>query len=115
MGVDFTINGSLDLVAVYAAVLSTIILIWEIVKWKSRNSVDVNCCMNMILIPRGNDEKYIRVEAVNKGQTKTVIKSVGFYYWDKCHHRFSKKKWKNFIARQDELPLVLEPGEKPAG
>lgn len=110
MEFNFTIDGSLDPVAAYAAILSTFIAIWEFLRWQSRNAVSFTCHPNMILVPSSEKKTYIVAELINKGQTQTIITNLGLYHWDKWHHRFFRKKWKNFIVKQDSIPSTVQPG-----
>lgn len=110
MEFNFTIDGSLDPVAAYAAILSTFIAIWEFLRWKSRNAVSFTCHPNMILVPSSEKKTYIVANFTNKGQTQTIITNLGLYHWDKWYHRFFRKKWKNFIVREDSIPCTVQPG-----
>ncbi len=52
----FSINGGIDPVARYAVVLSTIIAIWEFIRWRSRNAIKMTCMTSMQFFP-SQDEK----------------------------------------------------------
>ena len=113
MELAFTINGSLDPVAAYAALLSTFIAIWELFKWWIRNAVILRCHPNMQIFPSVDQKKYVLADFTNKGQIQTVITNLCLYYWDKWHHRFFKKKWKHFWVKPvgNAIPFTVQPGE----
>jgi hypothetical protein len=110
MKFNFTIDSSIDLVATYAAILSTIIAIWEFLKWKNRNAVSFTCHPSMEFFPSVDGKTYTVVKFINKGQTQTTITHLVLYYWDRWYYRFLKKKWKNFIVREDSVPSTVQPG-----
>jgi hypothetical protein len=110
MELDFTINGSLDPVAAYAALLATFHGIWGIWQWRTRNAVRFRCHPNTQPFP--SVDKKIYIDFTNKGQTQTTIMGLHLYHWDKWHHRFFRKKWRKFFVRDGSIPIpcTIQPG-----
>jgi hypothetical protein len=99
-------------VALYAAVLSTAIAIWEYIKWRNRHYLEVICNANMLFLPSTNKKKYIIAKVTNKGETPTTITHLVFYYWPNRLNRFLKRKRKSFVVNSDQVPKMLNPGEQ---
>lgn len=115
MEINFSADGSIDPVALYAALLSTTIAIWEYVKWRGRNYLDVRCNANMLFIPSTNKKKYIVANATNKGQTATTITHLGLYYWENRFKRIFRRPKLTFMVNTDTVPKVINPGEQWMG
>lgn len=112
MEINFSTNGSIDAVALYAAVLSTAIAIWEYIKWRSRYYLEVTCNTSMLFLPSTNKKKYIVAKATNKGETPTTITHLALYYWPNKLDRFLKRERKSFIVNSDQVPKIVNPGEQ---
>ena len=110
MEFNFTIDGTLDPVATYAALLSTLIAFWEVLKWRARNAIAFKCFPNMEMVPSIDKKTYIVADFTNKGDTQTIVTNLGLYYWERWYHRFLRKKWKNFIVKEDSIPFTVQPG-----
>ena len=41
MDVQFSVNGNIDPIAAYAAILSTFIAVWEWLKWRSKHEIEL--------------------------------------------------------------------------
>jgi hypothetical protein len=66
---EVSFSGDIDLVATYAAVLSTLIAIWEFVKWKNRNAIKLTCNPNMLFMPSSDKKKYVIAKVINHGRS----------------------------------------------
>lgn len=115
MEIQFSINGGIDPVAFYAALLSTAIAVWEYVKWRGRNYLEVNCNANMLFLPSSDKKKYIVARATNKGQTATTITHLGLYYWENRFKRIFKRPSQIYMINTDTVPKVINPGEQWMG
>ncbi len=116
MAIHFSIDGQIDPVAAYAAVLSTYIAVAEFFKWRNKNAIKLTCNANMLFIPSHDKKKYVVANVVNKGETQTTITHfIGYYWpnhWNRLVHRKSKKA---FIINSGNLPIVVQPGEQWMG
>ena len=112
MNIDFSISENLDPIALYAAILSTIIAIWEYIKWRARNCIEVKCNTNMLFIPSKDKNKYIVANVTNKGQTATTITHFALYYWKNRFDKFFNQAQQSFIVNTDQVPQVIQPGEQ---
>ena len=111
-----------DLVAFYAALVSTSLLVFEIVKWsKSGPQIIFEIQTNMIIynMPNISEEKTFTVYSiVNKGNLPTTIENIGFRYYKNRFYYLIKKSSVNAIIGNTcfkPLPHVLEPGTKWQG
>lgn len=112
MAISCAADSGLDLIALYAAVLSTAIAVWEYIKWRNRHSLKVICNANMIFLPSSDTRKYVAVNATNMGDTPTTITHLALYYWREGRSRFFKRERKSFIVPTNQVPKVVSPGEQ---
>ena len=112
MEIHFLINGGIDIVALYAALLSTAIAVWEYIKWRGRNNVEVTCNANMLFFPSANKKKYVVVKATNKGETPTTITHLAMYFWKNRFDRLFKRERQSFMINSDQVPKIVNPGEQ---
>jgi len=115
MEMNFSLNGSIDPVAVYAAILSTAIAVWEYIKWRCRNHIEVRCSANMLFIPSTDKKKHLVANVTNKGQTATTITHFLLYYWKNRFYGFLNIKRESFFVKEDGIPKVIQPGEQWMG
>lgn len=115
MNVDFLITGEIDIVALYAALLSSMIAIWEVIKWRGRNAVHVSCKVNMQLIPSVDNQTYVVVTVINRGDRQTTITHFFGYYWDSWLDKIFNRNRKAFFINNHEIPKVIVPGEQWIG
>ncbi len=106
---------NLDIVACYAAVLSTAIAVWEYIKWRKRNYIEVMCNANMIFMPSTDEKKYVTANVTNKGQTATTITHYALYYWPSWFDKLVNRRRQSFLVNSADLPKVLQPGEQWMG
>jgi len=72
-------------------VLSTFIAVWEILKWRAKNAVSVQCTSNMVFIHSSDKKTYIIAKVVNRGDTQTTITHFLGYYWPSRVDKILKK------------------------
>jgi hypothetical protein len=118
MTIAFSVNGSIDPIAMYAAVLSTVIAVWEFIKWRGRNAIKMMCTPNMLFFPSRDKQKYIVVKVINRGDRPTTITHMLGYHWKSRLERLldrKKRKANAFIVNSDNVPKVIQPGEEWMG
>lgn len=118
MDIAFSVNGNIDPIAVYAAILSTVIAAWEFIKWRERNAIKITCTPNMLFFPSRDKQKYVVVKVINRGDRPTTITHMLGYYWKNRLDRFfdrRKKKVTAFVVNSDNVPKVIQPGEEWMG
>ncbi len=111
--VTFTINWTLA-IAVYAAVVSTVVVIWDIVKWNlSAPRLRINAVPNMEVMPGLGavyaglaHQCFVSVEVVNVGNKKTTLTHLFGRYYKSRPQRVSRRKPTRLFA-------VLNPGPGP--
>jgi len=118
---EFTINlaDKLDPVAIYAAVVSTLFAIWEVVKWwrqgpKLRGSISPN--MIMMGGSFKDDNTYLTFDITNVGTEKTTITGVGLFgfagWWSWIRKKPSRAAVVNHSFAPYTVPSVLNVGER---
>lgn len=110
MNVNFSMNGVIDPLAAYAAILSTLIAIWEFLKWRNRHSIRLSCNPNMEFFPTSDNKTYIIANVINTGETPTTITHFLGYYWESWFHKLFKSNTKAFIVSAVNVPAVVQPG-----
>lgn len=112
---EISFSGEIDLVATYAAVLSTLIAIWEFIKWKNRNAIKLACNPNMLFIPSSDKKKYVIAKVINQGSTPTTVTHFLGYYWPSRFHKIFRKDRQAFIVNCTTVPALVNPGEEWMG
>lgn len=115
MSLTLTINGQIDPVATYAAILSTAIAVWEFIKWRSRHSIRLRCNPNMLFIPSTDKKTYIIANVTNTGETATTITHLLMYYWPSVWHKIFRRGRQSFIVNSPDVPKIVQPGEQWMG
>jgi len=117
MHVKFNI-GLTDLLAVWGAFVATLVLLWDIFKWKKTGpQIIFTALPNMCMYGDPNiskDKTFISTKAANKGDHPTTITNLGIRYYSNYICRlFRKPNWQGVIANPlpGRLPHKLEPGE----
>jgi hypothetical protein len=107
------------LVAWWGAILSTIIFLWDIYKWKTsgpRLKVDISANMQYFEQGTGrvDDKDYIVLNISNTGQRLTTITNVGMQYFESRIKRMLRKPTASFIVptpnQHYPTPHKLEAG-----
>lgn len=115
MNIDFSFSGQVDIVASYAAILSTLIALWEFIKWLKKHDVLVKCSPNMVFMPSADKKKYVNIVVTNKGATQTTITHCLMYYWKNRFDKIFNRNRQSFIINEQSLPRVIQPGEQWMG
>lgn len=110
--------GSTHIIAGYAAIVATAVLLWDIYKWKSSGAkIYLSVLIELHRFPTKED-RFIRVTATNTGDRPTTISVFGFLYYENWFS-FAKsflpliqgKPDKFFSHDSYNLPYVLKPGD----
>ena len=113
-----------DLAAWWGAIVASLILIWDIYKWKRCGPiVRVSATPNMRtygnISDSQKDKTYVVVEVTNTGDRKTTITHLIGFHYKSFFQKILKKRNKAFVvaipALSEPLPYVLEPGERWLG
>ena len=108
-----------DVVAFYAAIVSTGALVLEVRRWfESRAKIHVSATPGMSLLANGrfSDEEYILVNATNRGLAPTTITHFGFEAYPdlgaRLRRRPSQSMWVPMASQGSgqQLPFGLAPG-----
>ncbi len=106
------------IVAWWGAIIATLVLIWDIYKWKRTGPilrVRVKSNMKTTGIPMYENDTLVVIEAVNMGDRPTTITLVGTVYYKSFFDRLQKKPHQHFVHPNpiltQQLPYVLEPGK----
>lgn len=111
-------NASLtDVLAWWGAIVATLVLLWDIYKWKTAGSrIRLSCSSNMEMFgdPGIVGKLFVSLRAKNVGERATTITMVSLiYYKDEANLR-NKKSDKSFLVTNQgvgyPLPYVLQPG-----
>jgi hypothetical protein len=109
--------GSTDWAAWWGAIVATIVLLWDVIKWKlSGARICMEARPNYIFIgdPARAMEHYIYVNITNKGTLPVTIQTVGYEFYNSIWNRFLKKVNKAGVAPSpfisQPLPFKLDPG-----
>lgn len=125
---EITLNfvAEIDPVAIYAALVATTILIWDVVKWlRSGPRIKVRMNPNMKIIndpdPRRTGKTFIYVIVTNVGFSPTTITNFGGVHFRNRWDQLRRKPDKQFYITSPEaaqhlpLPHVLKVGEEWSG
>jgi len=114
-----------DLVAWWGAIIATLVLVWDMYKWKRSGSIiNVSASPNMHAfgnLPNSiKNKKYIKVEIVNIGDRKTTITHLVMFHYKSLFQKIRGKKDKSFFVATPALfppplPYLIEPGERWLG
>lgn len=124
MELTFIFDDNLDPVAVYAAIVATTVLAWDMVKWlRSGARLVIHIAPDMTVM--GDSERegitYILVTATNVGSAPTTVTILALEHYRNFLTRMrGKRDFSAFITRPQvtqhlPLPHVLKPGEEWSG
>ena len=91
------------LIALYGAILSSVLLGWNIYRdLTDKGSLRVHCYIGNIIIPGGpkDENDYLVYSITNVGRKPTLVTHIG-----------GKTKENDFMITPRELPKMLKPGE----
>lgn len=99
-------NG-LDPVAIYAAVVATVVLVWDVVKWRSQGPrLRLRTVVPAVIVGRRSTKEVstttlATVTAVNVGDAPTTVTGLHLTYWPSW--------WKRLLRYGAEHMVVLDP------
>ncbi|MGB8428776.1 MAG: hypothetical protein WCE72_03065 [Pseudolabrys sp.] len=111
-----TFARQLDPVAIYAAIVSTVVLIWQIFVWRRvRPRLKVSASANMITASSVDKDTYVVANVRNVGTQRTTITHVVMYAYPNWRDRWHSKPSDTFVIKHGlpagyPLPHVIEAG-----
>jgi len=108
-----------DLIAFYAALVSTSLLVFEIIKWFRSGpqvTLDIQTNMKFINVPNISGDKTFTVfKLTNNGDRATTVENIGYRYYKSGFHYWIRNHSEQAIIPTGNtcfkpLPYVLEPG-----
>jgi len=107
-----------DILAIWGALVATIVLLWDIYKWKTSGArVIFHAKPNMKISENigdcPKDKTYVHMEAVNNGDQPTTVTKTTCFYYKSWIDRLLRKPTSQYYIKPggDPLPYVLEPGK----
>lgn len=112
--------GVSDIAAWWGAVIATLVLGWDIFKWKqSGYKLRLSLRPEMQLIGDDSGRLYVVIEVVNIGDKTTELTHVAGSLYKSHLQRYSGKNERSFIVPKPslftEFPYYLEPGKRWMG
>ncbi len=110
-------------IAIYGAILSTSIFIWEVYKEKKKNHIKVDFQTNGVILLIGTERcrlqdkyEYLVATVINKGSSPTTITRWGAYCFENWYEKYFNKKIQRvfFWLHNDDdnsMPKRLDCGE----
>ena len=121
LAIDITIETT-GLVAIYAAAVATLVLIWDIYKWKiSGPRIVFSMRSNMCIINDSrapDNDTFIDATTVNKGTLPTTITNLGIIHYANWRHRLIRRSsYRGIVVNTalQPLPYILQPGTRWSG
>jgi len=115
--INITLTG-IDIVAWWGAVVATIVLIWDIYKWKTsgpRIKFEVRPNTLVMGDPAREDKKFISANATNVGDRPTTITNLVLQhynsYFNMLRHKPSTSMVVDMPSTGQPLPYILQPGQ----
>lgn len=107
-----------DILALWGAILSTIVLVWDIAKWHlsgPKLRLNVNTGMKSVNIPEYEGKTLIHATITNYGDRPTTLTHLVFKHYPKGQKRFRRQADKNLWVGNPSpavpLPYELKPGQ----
>jgi hypothetical protein len=104
-------------VAWWGAVLSTVVFLWDIYKWRTagpKPRLRVQTGMEMLNAPEHEGKTLLVIEVVNYGERPTTITNAVLVSYTSVLSRLRKRHDKVFVipipSREQPLPFELKPG-----
>jgi hypothetical protein len=118
MQFTLTLSNKIDPLAIYAALVSTMVFAWNIyVWWNSGPRLEVTALMNMLIIGGTAEEEsktFLIVRATNVGSKKTTITNVIIMSYENAWKRLRRKPSFtavfNNVGGSYPIPYVLDVG-----
>jgi hypothetical protein len=106
-----------DILALWGAILSTTVLVWDIAKWRMAGpklQLTVNFDMKSVGIPQYEGKILITAYVVNNGDRSTTITHMAFAHYKSLWDFLRNKTDKNLLVMNPNtdlrLPYELKPG-----
>lgn len=111
-------------VAIYAAVVSTIVLVWDIIKWRQQRRLQLVGRVTSGMVLQGGginlhnlEKSYISLQVDNRGQVACEVQSVVLLAYTNLFNALRGKLYKSAVIldpmselTQKRLPFRLEQG-----
>jgi len=112
-----SVDDNVNLVAIYAAVVSTLSILWQAWVWfrnGPRLRVTASADMQVMGGYDKDEKKYVVVNVSNIGNVKTTITNVVVFTYKDIVHRLLKRPSKTFVVNHDvagyQIPYVIDTG-----
>lgn len=123
---EFTLKfiTNLDPIAVYAAVIATLVLFWDVFKWLSRGpKLKVDLLPNREIygasFQKLEDKEFVIIKIYNRGETTTQITNISLTLYKSKWKKFTNKPLKCFVIPKpeitQEIPYKLNSGDEWTG
>jgi hypothetical protein len=102
-----------DFLAWWGAVISTGVLVWDVVKWRlagPRLRLTVTSGMESINIPEYEGKMLMNAQVVNRGDRSTTITNLGFLYYKNVWNRLRNRPDRSFIIGTPNTRQPLQYG-----
>lgn len=113
---------STQLVAWWGAIVATLVLLWDVFKWKTsgaRLRVQVSTNMQTFSGVVEDDNTYVLAVVVNVGSHPTTITHLTMHYYKNMWARLRGKPIKSMLVAKPStnqpIPYILKPGEQWMG
>ncbi len=117
MDINITLKGT-NIVAWWGAVVATIVLIWDIYKWKSSGpKIKFEVAPNILVVgdPARKGKKFISANTTNIGDRPTTITNLVLQHYNTYFAMLRHKPSTSMIvlspSNAQPLPFILQPGQ----
>lgn len=106
-----------DIIAGYAAIVATGLLVWDVYKWLTSGPKIMFRVLSNMKIYNDPDypHTYILAEATNKGSLPTTLTTIGLQHYKNRFYQLIKRSEDTFAVGNtglgQSLPRKLEPGD----
>ena len=111
-----------DLAAWWGAVVATIVLGWDVYKWKMDGpKLTMRVSPNMLVVgdPTREGKKWVSVTITNVGNRPTTLKGIGIEHYDSLLNRLRRQTKLAAVfpnpSDKHPLPRILNPGDEWCG
>lgn len=104
-----------DILAVWGAFGATLVLLWDIYKWKNSGPQIIFRATPNMKVSEGfgdysKDKTYVHMEATNNGDRPTTITKAGCFYYKNLMARLLRRSSSQYYIKLSKRPGLLEPG-----
>jgi len=119
MKIEINFTNTTDFVAWWGAIISTLVFLWDIYKWKTTGpklSVSTSSNMKALNLPGKENKTWITLHVQNNGDKPTTIMNVGIKVYKNKFFKFIRKRSKAFVvpgvgaSPNQSIPYVLNVG-----